>query len=217
MVSSTTDIFRIYWSSYHLSADVNVFILIGVGVLIVIFAIARHSNGLSGFFSPEIQLSIPLGGLGSVSLKADYSITQIAYTAWAELITRKAGLPIDPQDDVIVEVYSSWYQLFGTMRELIKTIPAPHLRKKNTKVLINLLIGTLNKGLRPHLTKWQAKFKAWYDHELARGENVGKTPQEIQRSYPEYKELMTDLLNINKEMVVYTNELKKLVKLETHQ
>lgn len=213
--TSTQDVLRIYWDGIHVGLTFNLWI---VGILILVFLILatiRFWGNFSDLFSPEVQLSVPLGGLGSISIKADYSISQIAYTAWVELITRKAGLLIDPENDVVVEIYNSWYQIFGNMRELVKTIPASHLKKKNTKTLINLLIGTLNKGLRPHLTIWQAKFRRWYAFELTKEENHAKTPQQIQKNFPEYKELIDDLLHINKQMVEYTEQLKKLVKLET--
>ena len=174
----------------------------------------KFGTSLFDSFSPEIELNVPLGGLGSISIKTDYAVAQIAYTAWAELITRKAGLPLDTNNDVIGEVYASWYELFGKIRELIKTVPAKELKKENTKKLVVLLVDTLNKGLRPHLTLWQAKFNKWYKSELEKEENKAVAPQVIQRNFPEYNVLMSDLLLINGQLVEYTNELKKIVKLE---
>ena len=76
------------------------------------------------------------------------------------------------------------------------------------------MVDTLNKGLRPHLTLWQAKFNKWYKSELEKEENKAVAPQVIQRNFPEYNVLMSDLLLINGQLVEYTNELKKIVKLE---
>lgn len=212
---NSVDLFRIYINNFHISVDLNfVVIILLVLIWVIYFFFLRKNSSHFDLFSPEVQLSVPLGGLGSISIKADYSTLQIAYTAWVELITRKAGLLIDEDNDVIADIYSSWYQLFTKMRELIKTVPGPHLQKENTKKLIQLLIGTLNSGLRPHLTKWQAKFNMWYKNELTKDENKDKTPQQIQRGYPEYNELMKDLVLINAQMVDYTNQLHKLVKLE---
>ncbi len=88
------------------------------------------------------------------------------------------------------------------------------LHNKNTKILVNLLVDALNKGLRPHLTKWQGRFRRWYENELTKEINKNKTPQEIQKAYPHYDELITDLMVINQQMIVYTNELKKLIKFD---
>tara|TARA_Y100000310_G_C20684535_1_gene818117 strand:- start:3003 stop:3389 length:387 start_codon:yes stop_codon:yes gene_type:complete len=115
-----------------------------------------------GLFFEETELNITLGGIGSVKIKPSHEVAQIAHKAWSELITRKAGLQFEPENDVVVEVYNSWYQLFSEMRSLIKEIPASHLKRSETKKLVNLLVDSLNKGMRPHLTKWQAKFRRWY-------------------------------------------------------
>ncbi|MDR0369527.1 MAG: hypothetical protein LBH96_03255 [Candidatus Peribacteria bacterium] len=124
--------------------------------------------------------------------------------------TRKAGLLFE-DDDVIVEVYDSRYQLFTEFRELIKQIPSRELKDPNTKKLIDILINSLNKGLRPHLTKWQSKFRKRFEKELKKDENEEKSCQEIQKTFPEYKEVVTDLQKINGELVEYTKELKKLI------
>ncbi len=70
----------------------------------------------------------------------------------------------------------------------------------------------LNEGLRPHLTKWQAKFRRWYDSEVASEDHKGRSPQEIQRLYPEYGELVADLRKVNEEFVRFADSLEKIVK-----
>ena len=37
-----------------------------------------------------------------------------------ELSTRKIAIPFDIENDVIDEVYDSWYNFFSTARELLK-------------------------------------------------------------------------------------------------
>jgi hypothetical protein len=209
------DLLRIYFDAGQFGIEIN---YLPVILLFLTLACLLYFSGKFSIFdrwSPVIEMSIPLGGLGSVSIKADDTVSQIAYTAWTELITRKAGLQIDLENDIFTEVYNSWYQLFGNTRELIKTVPASQLKKKNTKVLVNLLVDALNKGLRPHLTKWQGRYRKWYENELTKDVNRDKTPQEIQKMYPRYQELTEDLVIINQQMITYTNELKRLVKFES--
>ena len=144
--------------------------------------------------------------------KPGYEEMRIAHKAWVELSTRKAGLLFDEEDDVIVEVYDSWYDLFREMRMLIKEIPIERIRKKSTSQLVKVLIGALNKGLRPHLTRWQAKFRRWYEWRIEQ-ENINGgmlTPQELQREYPNYEQLKNELKTINVELIQYVNELEKL-------
>ena len=125
-------------------------------------------------------------------------------------MTRKVGLTFEEDKDVIVEVYNSWYKLFEIIRELLKNVE-PNKKDKNVEKLEDILIKTLNEGLRPHLTKWQAKFRRWYDIELKKEENNKVPPQEIQKRYEEYDNLVKDLKNTNEKMVQFAQELKKLI------
>ena len=74
--------------------------------------------------------------------------------------------------------------------------------------LVILTIDILNKGLRPHLTQWQAKFRKWYDIECKNNEKL--SPQEIQKQYPEYDLLLSDLIKTNEKMIYYRNLMKEI-------
>jgi hypothetical protein len=75
---------------------------------------------------------------------------------------------------------------------------------------VELLIDSLNLGLRPHLTRWQAKYLRWYETAAKDAKHKNLTPQDIQSKYPQYQELVDDMLAINKELVQYTEQIKKL-------
>lgn len=160
---------------------------------------------------PDVELEVKLGGIGSVKIKPNHEVKQIAHKAWVELKTRKAGLPIDKDNDVIADIYKSWYLLFGEIRTLARDVPASKLKDKDTSKLVDLLIESLNEGLRPHLTRWRAKYEWWYDKAVSKDEHNELTPQDIQSKYPEYQDLVDDMLKINKQLVQYTKEIKKLV------
>lgn len=191
-------------------------LVITIGYLALFFAaviglLLAFWTRISGYFKSDVQLEIKLGGIGKVSIKPNHEVKQIAHQAWVELNTRKAGLPIDRDNDVISDIYKSWYQLFGEIRTLTKNIPASKLGDPNTRKLVELLIDTLNEGLRPHLTKWRAKYEWWYEKAVAKSKEDELTPQDIQSKYHEYNDLVDDMLKINKQLVQYTKEIKKLV------
>lgn len=156
-----------------------------------------------------VEAEVQLGGIGTVKIRPSYEDIQVAHKAWVELVTRKAALPFDEDHDVITEVYNSWYALFQEMRTLTKTIPAEKVRgSRDTQELVRLLVDALNKGLRPHLTQWQARFRHWYEEAI--NQNVGKSPQEVQRDYPQYRELVDDLIKVNKQLVEYASVIKQI-------
>ena len=112
------------------------------------------------------------------------------------------------EHDVIVEIYDSWYNFFGETRGLLKSLPANKIRNdKDTKELIELSTKILNEGLRPHLTRWQAIFRKWYNSQL---NNDQKTPQQIQREFPHYQDLITDIMSINSHLIAYKEAIRKL-------
>ena len=129
-------------------------------------------------------------GIGNSSVKISYSKKdqEIAYKLWVELSTRKIGLRFDKENDVIKEVYDSWYTFFETARELLKDIPGNRIPYSGD--LIELTEKVLNIGLRPHLTKWQAKYRRWYEEEL--------------------KRLVEDLLETNEKMIEYKKLMKRI-------
>ena len=159
-----------------------------------------------------VEGEIPISSLGKVKIRPNHDTMKIAYQAWIELSTRKASLPFDEEHDVLVEVYDSWYELFGRLRELAKGIPAYRLRHSmDTQNLVKIMIEVLNKGLRPHLTVWQAKFRKWYEGEKDKEENKELSPQQIQKRYSEYKVLIEDVQRVNKVILKYADWLRRIV------
>ena len=52
----------------------------------------------------EVELGI---GNNKIKIKRNYQTVQIAYKLWVELNTRKLGIKIDEENDVISEIYDS--------------------------------------------------------------------------------------------------------------
>lgn len=151
-------------------------------------------------------------GQGKLKFKANLEDLQVGYMFWVELSTRKIGLPIDESNDVIIEIYDSWYEFFGSARELIKSIPVSKVRtNESTRQIVRVSVQILNKDLRPHLTKWQAKYRRWWDTENTKPGNLRLSPQEIQKTFPEYSALMGELRQINARLIAYKVRLKTMI------
>lgn len=112
----------------------------------------------------------------------------------------------DEEHGVISEAYDSWYEVFRVIRLSLKEVPA--YRIDEAQGLIEITTGVLNKGLRPHLTRWQARYRKWYKEE----ENTSnELPQDIQKRCPDYELLVQDLRKTNEIMINYATELKRIV------
>lgn len=195
------------WSvSLHL-APLPVIILLVVAVLAWLAVRWHYGRKFSDFEIDSAELGL---GDHKVSFRPNDTDRQIAYSIWVELSTRKIGLPIDAEDDVIAEIYDSWYAFFAVTRELIKDIPVSKVRGNSTSKIIDLSVEVLNEGLRPHLTKWQARFRHWYERQM--DSKADAEPQELQKQFPAYDELVEDMLAVNKRLITYRIKMNELVR-----
>jgi len=189
----------------------RVIIVISLAVFVLwgIFKLKYHKSRYSEFEIDEAEIGI---GNHKVKIKPHDEDLQIAYQIWVELSTRKIGIEIDEENDVIVELYNSWYDFFKIARELIKSIPVKKVRaNQSTKELIELSFKILNESLRPHLTTWQAKYRKWYENELKSPDSKEKTPQHIQKMYPEHAALSQDMMHVNSVLISYKKLLEELI------
>lgn len=202
-----------YLNSISITVTLDNIIVASILIILIVIVIYFIYGTIKFFLKKKfkiVTMNINIANIGSVSIEKNRDISKIAHKAWVEIMTRKVGLLFEEDKDVIVEVYNSWYALFGIIRELLKEIE-PMKKDAEIEKLEDILIKTLNYGLRPHLTKWQAKFRRWYKQEIGIGENQKLSPQEIQRKYDKYDELVEDLKKTNKQMVQFAEELKKLI------
>jgi len=194
---------------FNIQWVINPWLVVVLLVAILVYIRIRRLGLCRDYEIDEAELGI---GSAKVKIKPNYEDLQIAYKMLVELSTRKIGLPIDIEHDVIVEVYNSWYEFFKVTRELIKDIPAAKIRRsKSTCDLVNIAIEVLNIGIRPHLTKWQARFRRWYENESKSEANMRLSPQQIQQKFPDYKLLLEDMQSVNKNLIKYKDALNRIV------
>ncbi len=215
-------------SSYHILLDFNIIALIIIAVMLIIgFLVFRYftNKNKSDLITENIEpVEISINtGTGNMKYKIvrNYANIEIAHKLYIELITRKAAIQIDEDNDVIVEIYNSWFVLFKITREELKSFSGDLLERNNkSKELIHLATDILNEGLRPHLTKYQAKFRKWYnekvEEEKGKNEKDRKSPQEIQKEYFNYLELIDSMKNVNEILIKYKEELEKILGYEKH-
>ncbi|EGD46166.1 hypothetical protein Cpap_0460 [Ruminiclostridium papyrosolvens DSM 2782] len=211
MGNNTIDLIKVYLKDFKLSLDVNWAFLALLTVVLIAVIIIRNrimkSKGVQ-FEVEKVEVNI---GNQKVTIKPNYEDMQIAYRLWTELSTRKIGLEIDFDNDVIDEVYESWYSFFQITRGMIGDIPVSQIRKNDsTRQIVRMSLSILNDGLRPHLTKWQANFRGWYAFKIKQSEQKNEycSPQELQKEFSHYNDLVEDMREVNKRLVQYRNELK---------
>ncbi len=201
------EIFKLFLDDkYSLILHIHPVVLVVVMLIICILFYKYRKL----YFFKNVEIDSAEIGLGNqkITIKPNYTNINIAYKLWVELSTRKIGIEVDFENDVILEIYQSWYEFFKITRELMKELPANKIRNdKDSKALIELSIKILNTDLRHHLTKWQAQYRKWHEEQK---QHQGKTPQLLQQDFPNYEELKTDMIQVNKKLIAYKNDVYKL-------
>lgn len=191
-------------------------IILIVCALIVIVFFFLLFKGRRNFGS--VTLNMPFN-LGNMTYELSEQDRVVAWKLYTQLKTRKAALIFDEENDVIADVYDSLYELFPITRELLTNLPVKEIGR--TDGIADLIFRVQNDGLRPHLTKWQADFRNWW--EKAKGNNkrnhwFSKTNdnyvrlQDIQKKYPQYNELVKELKEMNIELNKYAEDLLIIAK-----
>lgn len=196
---------------FFISLPLNIIFLILITLILYQVIKILINPKKKSFELSKVQLKI--GGVTST-----YEVTrndgniEIAHKIYIELITRKAAMEIDEKNDLIVEIYNSWYELFKVTREEIKNISGKSLlTDSSSNKLIDLTIDVLNLGLRPHLTIYQAEFRRWFESTKDNEELKGLSPQMIQIQYPKWGELISSMKEVNRELIGYSKQLRILV------
>jgi hypothetical protein len=212
--TSIHEIIRLSFDSQKPSITIesNWIIIVAIAVLIVIVYLLRKFI-FKGLRWHEMEVEISNSPKIKYKVARNFENLYIANRIYIELTTRKAAIPIDENNDSIEEIYDSWYKLFGIIREEIKSVPGKYLKDHDpTKALIGLTRRILNEGLRPHLTEYQARFRSWIEDAKKLDENKNLSPQELQKKYPDYNNLVISMKAVNLILTNYANELDKLIK-----
>lgn len=133
---------------------------------------------------PELELiPVPIPGLGSVKLKlGDDTHRRIAWTLFVEVTSRAVTQKLDPRSGHLREAMDSLYQTFNLVREqLAGSLPSPVAparmpgerdsgERSVDMTVEGYALALLNESLRPFLSRWHPRLKAW--------EATGKAEQE---------------------------------------
>ena len=154
----------------------------------------------------EFDLSYLVGKKTTYTLVRTAKNVAVAHKIYVELVTRKLALPYDEENDVLYEVYLSWFKAFQIIREQIGNIPYDDVNLTTGISGLNILV--LNGKLREHLTKHSARFRKWYEIEL---KDSPLTPQEIQKHYPQYDDIIKEVKELNGGLADYANQLRRFI------
>ncbi len=114
----------------------------------------------------------------NASFKKTNLVIELSYQIWVEMNSRIVCLPFDENNDLIIDIYKSWYMFFQELRNIEKN--AIRISYKDDRLkLIKLINDIMNNIFRPHLTKHYNRFAKWYTN--SNNSHPDIDPQQIQK------------------------------------
>lgn len=196
--------FFLRWTAHLFSATKTLKFWDGVLLCIAVSIVVQILRGRRKYEITSVSINLPFS-LGNITYSASNQDRIVAWKLYVQLKTRKAALIFDENEDVIADVYESLYNIFPLSRDLLTNLPLDEIERKSG--VADLVFRVLNDGIRPHLTKWQADYLRWWSFAKEDSHNRDLRPQEIQKGYSKYSELVSELKSANSELNKFADDL----------
>jgi hypothetical protein len=164
-------------------------VLIGAAAGLVVFGVTRLSGRnlfvVTGAFAgavsvlafqvygraarlTEVRVTVPQ--LSELTFVVNNEAKQVAWRLFVETVTRVSTQPLDDGEGLLREALTSLYGLFGTAREALKSA-RPSVQVTGEQTVEYLAITMLNRELRPFLSTWHPRLKAFEEDNPSRPES----------------------------------------------
>ncbi|WP_431918798.1 hypothetical protein [Micromonospora wenchangensis] len=130
-------------------------------------AVVVHGYGRSVRLT-EITVTIPQFSQATFAVTNDNRA--VAWRLFVETATRVSQQPLDNDTGLVREAMNSLYSLFATVRQTIVDA-SPSTRTGDRPTVEHLAISMLNKEIRPFLSTWHPRLKAWEQEHPERPES----------------------------------------------
>ncbi|NRQ32363.1 hypothetical protein HII36_11005 [Nonomuraea sp. NN258] len=145
----------------------------------------------------EVKVSLPQ--VSQLTFMVNNESRNVAWKLFVEAMTRVSTQPLDDEEGLTREALSSLYGLFATVRDTLKSsrpsVPAP-----GGQTVEHLAIKMLNQELRPFLSKWHPRLRAF---EQAR-------PDAPESEWPENAACRAELREVQQRLHGYAMGFAKL-------
>jgi len=150
----------------------------------------------------KLSVGLPFD-LGHLEFEPDEVQQRAAWELYVELTTRVAVQPLGSDEGLMREALSSFYNIFGATREILREAGPEVAQGPNS--FGPVAIEVLNKGLRPFLAKWHPLLLA---HEQSRPPGVNARDHE--HTWDRAAELRKELAKVQEQMLIYAEALGKI-------
>ncbi|MBQ0996297.1 hypothetical protein [Streptomyces sp. RK62] len=149
------------------NADATYLFAITGGLTGVVVALGLDVYRRAGRLT-EVRVTVPQ--LSELTFVVNNDARQVSWQLFIESVTRVSVQPLDDEEGLLREALSSLYSLFATTRETLK-VSRPSVHANNGLTVEHLAVNFLNAELRPFLTKWHPRLRAFEEESPQRPEH----------------------------------------------
>lgn len=106
----------------------------------------------------EVKLTVPQ--FSELTFVVNNDARQVAWKLFVETVTRVSTQPLNDEEGVVREALTSLYSLFATTRDTLKAA-RPSVAVPGKRTVEHLAITMLNRELRPFLSRWHPRLRAF--------------------------------------------------------
>lgn len=206
-----------YWASAR-SVRCAAAVVAGSLAGLVVFAVTRMSGrilfavvgGLAGALTlivldfyrstarlSEVKVTVPQ--LSEFTFVVNDDARQVAWHLFVETVTRVSTQPLADGDGLIREALTSLYGLFATTRDTLKA-SRPSIAVSGGHTVEQLAIAMLNRELRPFLSAWHPRLRAYEEAHPGQPESL----------WPQCGTCRTELRAVQRHLAGYARSFARL-------
>jgi hypothetical protein len=145
----------------------------------------------------EVKVTVPQ--LTEFTFLVNNDSRQVAWRLFVETVTRISTQPLADDEGLIREALSSLYGLFATTRDTLKA-GRPSVAATGAQTVEHLAVTLLNLELRPFLSKWHPRLRAY---EMS-------SPEESEAMWPQAAECRDELREVQQRVQEYALAFARL-------
>lgn len=187
-----------------------------IGIILIVISANFFVRGADFFGSlgerfdlhiSTTDIDLPVAGT-TITVNIAKNDRLAAWRIYTQLSTRIAATDFNEEYDSALLVHGSLHKVFELIREEIASIPVERFKKDRSANVVKFYMDILNEGIRPHLSKWHIPLSKFVENEEKSHPN--QSILEIEKRFPNRKELIDSIKAMNKRMKWYSEELLKI-------
>ncbi|MFX0132610.1 MAG: hypothetical protein ACFFDN_03070 [Candidatus Hodarchaeota archaeon] len=159
--------------------------------------------------------------LGQCLIKFNRKDQKIIWEIYCELLPLIGINEINEEEDLFIDVISSWDNFYNFAVQKIKELGpknlGPSIQKKGDIQIFlgSMILELINQHMRPFIRKWKEKFYHFWNRSLIQNPEIDSIKRQI--AFPEYTQLFKEILNLQRTLKANSEVLYVISQVKSRQ